>query len=51
MQFMLGLYEFADGPEPASPADRYPKQFLVEAFRGHRPAAGPGARPSAFPSS
>jgi Glycosyl hydrolases family 16 len=48
MQFMLSLYEFADGPEPASPADRYPKVAVVEHFRGWRPTAGPGARPPAF---
>ena len=37
MAFMLDIYEFADGPEPASPLDRYPKEFVVEAFRGWRP--------------
>jgi hypothetical protein len=37
MAFMLDIYEFADGPEPASPPDRYPKEFVVEAFRGWRP--------------
>jgi hypothetical protein len=36
MQFMLGLYEFAEGPEPASPPDRYPKEFVVDWFRGWR---------------
>jgi Glycosyl hydrolases family 16 len=36
MQLMLGIYEFADGPEPPSPADRYPKEFLVDWFRGYR---------------
>ena len=49
MQFMLDIYEFADGPEPASPPDRYPKTFVVERFRGYRPTIGPGARPAAFP--
>lgn len=49
MQFMLGVYEFADGPDPPSPADRYPKEFVVERFRGWRPASGPGARPTAIP--
>jgi hypothetical protein len=37
MAFMLDIYEFADTPEPASPPDRYPKEFVVEAFRGWRP--------------
>ena len=36
MQFMLGIYEFAEGPEPASPRDRYPKEFVVDWFRGWR---------------
>lgn len=44
MQFMLNIYEFADGPEPASPLGRYPKEFVVEQFRGYRPTTGPGAR-------
>jgi glycosyl hydrolase family 16 len=38
MQFMLGIYEFADGPEPASPVDRYPKEFVVDWFRAWRHA-------------
>ena len=48
MQFMLGIYEFATGPERAAPRERYPKEFVVERFRGYRPIAGPGARPAAF---
>jgi hypothetical protein len=36
MQFMLNVYEFADGPGPASPIDRYPKVFEVDWFRGYR---------------
>ena len=37
MQFMLGIYEFAAGPEPPSPRDRYPKILDVAWFRGwHR---------------
>lgn len=36
MQCMLGLYEFADGPEPPSPPDAYPKTASVEWFRGWR---------------
>ena len=36
MQCMLGIYEFADGPEPPSPPDDYPKEFVVEWFRGWR---------------
>ena len=49
MQFMLSLYEFADSPEPPSPADAYPKVAVVERFRGWRPGGGPGARPRAGP--
>jgi hypothetical protein len=41
MQFMLNVYEFADGPEPPSPAERYPKIFEVEWFRGYRPRSAP----------
>lgn len=37
MQIMLGLYEFADGPEPPSPAEAYPKRFEVDWFRAYRP--------------
>lgn len=40
MQFMLGIYEFAEGPEPASPAERYPKEFEVDWFRAWRRATG-----------
>jgi hypothetical protein len=36
MQFMLGIYEFADGPT-LSPAGRYPKEFIVDWFRAYRP--------------
>ena len=36
MQLMLNVYEFADGPGPASPADDYPKEFLVDWVRGWR---------------
>jgi Glycosyl hydrolases family 16 len=49
MQSMLTLYEFADGPNPASPVDAYPKVAVVQRFRGWRPVAGPGARPPALP--
>jgi glycosyl hydrolase family 16 len=48
MQVMLTLYEFAHGPEPASPRDAYPKVAVVERFRGWRPISGPGRRPPAF---
>jgi Glycosyl hydrolases family 16 len=34
MQLMLNIYEFANGPEPASPSERYPKEFLVDWVRG-----------------
>jgi hypothetical protein len=36
MQFLLGLYEFADGPEPPSPTASYPKTVSVDWFRGYR---------------
>jgi len=48
MQFMLNIYEFADGPELPSERSRYPKTFVVESFRGYRPIAGPGTRSPAF---
>jgi hypothetical protein len=49
LQFMLSLYEFADGPERASAVDVYPKVAVVERFRGWRPTRGPGARPRTGP--
>ena len=36
MQFMLSAYEFADGPDLPSPAESYPKAFVVDWFRGYR---------------
>lgn len=48
MQVMLSIYEFATGPGPASPPGAYPKEFVVERFRGWRPTTGLGARPSAL---
>ena len=36
MQFMLGIYEFADGPALRSRSDAYPKEFVVDRFRGYR---------------
>ena len=36
MQFMLGIYEFADGPALRSRADLYPKEFVIDWFRGYR---------------
>jgi hypothetical protein len=38
MQFMLGIYEFPDG-QPADPAHPYPKEFIVDWFRGYRPTS------------
>lgn len=35
MQFMLGIYEFADGPLLGRPHD-YPKEFVVDWFRAYR---------------
>lgn len=46
MQFMLGVYEFADGPALRSPRLRYPKEFVVDWFRGYRPIGGRDDRPS-----
>src|SRR6266536_3805195 len=37
MQFMLGIYEFPDDEQPAQPAHPYPKQFIVDYFRGYQP--------------
>jgi hypothetical protein len=37
MQFMLGIYEFPDAEPPAQSAHPYPKQFVVDYFRGYRP--------------
>ena len=51
LQFMLSLYEFADGPDPSSPPNAYPKIAVVEQFRGWRPVTGPGARPAAGPNA
>jgi hypothetical protein len=39
MQFMLGLYEFPDDGQAPEPAHPYPKQFVVDYFRGYRPTA------------
>ncbi len=39
MQFMLGIYEFASGPEPPSSTAGYPKELVVEWFRGWRAAS------------
>lgn len=41
MQVMLSVYEFADGREPPSPAEQYPKTFEVAWLRGYRPQSGP----------
>ena len=41
MQFMLGVYEFADGPSLRSRADCYPKEFVIDWFRAYRPARKP----------
>ncbi len=38
MQFMLGIYEF--GADDAQPPSRpYPKEFVIDYFRGYRPVA------------
>jgi Glycosyl hydrolases family 16 len=48
MQFMVDIFEFADGRDLPSPLERYPKAFVIESFRGYRPTRGPGARAPAF---
>jgi Glycosyl hydrolases family 16 len=48
MQFMLDIFEFADGPDLPSPLEEYPKSFVVESFRGYRPTSGPASRAPAF---
>jgi Glycosyl hydrolases family 16 len=40
MQFMLGIYEFPDDGDAGAPPRPYPKEFVVDYFRGYRPAAG-----------
>ena len=37
MQFMLGIYEFPDDGQAPGVAHPYPKQFVVDYFRGYRP--------------
>ncbi len=37
MQFMLGIYELPDEAESMAPPGRYPKQFVIDSFRGYRP--------------
>jgi hypothetical protein len=36
MQFMLGIYEFPDDEPTSKPAHPYPKEFVVDYFRGYR---------------
>ena len=36
MQFMLGIYEFPDDGAPDQPDRPYPKEFVVDWFRGYR---------------
>jgi Glycosyl hydrolases family 16 len=38
MQFLLGIYEFPGDGQAAGPARPYPKQFVVDWFRGYRPS-------------
>ena len=49
MQFMLGIYEFAERRELPS-ANKYPKIFAVEHFRGYRPLDRPCAFSNALDS-
>jgi beta-glucanase (GH16 family) len=39
MQFMLGIYEFPDTGQSSPPTHPYPKQFIIDYFRGYRPSA------------
>ncbi|HEV8567141.1 MAG TPA: glycoside hydrolase family 16 protein [Actinoplanes sp.] len=39
MQFMLGIYEFPDEGQATKPAHPYPKEFVVDYFRGYRPTS------------
>jgi len=41
MQFMLSIYEFPEHEQPSEPARPYPKQFVVDYFRGYRPSERP----------
>jgi beta-glucanase (GH16 family) len=36
MQFMLGIYEFAESLDPPHSADGYPKELVVDWFRAWR---------------
>ena len=38
MQFMLGIFEFPDDGQASQASYPYPKQFVVDYFRGYRPA-------------
>jgi Glycosyl hydrolases family 16 len=40
MQFMLGIFEFPGDGSSAQPPHPYPKQFVVDYFRGYRPLGG-----------
>jgi hypothetical protein len=37
MQFMLGIYEFPNDGQATQLTHPYPKQFIVDSFRGYRP--------------
>jgi hypothetical protein len=39
MQFMLGIYEFPDDEHSTARTHPYPKQFVVDYFRGYRRSA------------
>jgi hypothetical protein len=41
MQFMLGVYEFAGDGQPLPAEGPYPKEFVVDYFRGYRPTQQP----------
>ena len=42
MQFMLGIYEFPEDGRASQSASPYPKQFIIDYFRGYRPTMPPG---------
>ena len=48
MQFMLSFYEFAEGPAPASPPDRYPKTAVPRLAARHRGECPAGRVPDSL---
>jgi hypothetical protein len=44
MQFMLGIYEFPNDGQATPLTHPYPKQFIVDTFRGYRPTPPQSAK-------